>query len=89
MELASRGIRVNVVSPGPTEGPMWPADHPQRELIATLCPMGRFGDPGEVASLCQFLASDACPYLTGANIPVDGGITAGFAPQMLERLMAG
>ncbi len=87
MELAGQNIRVNAISPGPIDGPIWPADHPQRDLIKTLCPMGRFGNPEEIASICQFLGSDACQYLTGANIPVDGGITSGFAPQMLEVLM--
>lgn len=87
MELAPRGIRVNVISPGATEGAMWPEDHPQRGLIETLCPMGRFCEQDEIASLCQFLSADECRFITGANIPVDGGITAGFAPQMLTQLM--
>ncbi|MES9815510.1 MAG: SDR family oxidoreductase [Candidatus Thiodiazotropha sp.] len=87
MELAPRGIRVNAISPGATEGAMWPEDHPQRELIETLCPMGRFAEQDEIASLCQFLSADACRFITGANIPIDGGITAGFAPQMLMKFM--
>lgn len=89
MELAPRAIRVNVISPGATEGAMWPEVHLQRELIQTLCPLGRLADPDEIAALCQFLAADDCRFITGANIPVDGGITAGFAPQMLEQLMGG
>ena len=87
MELAPRGIRVNVISPGATDGAMWPADHPQRPMIETLCPLGRFCQPDEIAALCQFLAADECTFITGANIPIDGGVTAGFAPQMLEALM--
>jgi len=89
MELAHRGIRVNTVSPGATEGDMWPEDHPQRGLIETLCPMGRFCDPDEIAALCQFLVADDCRFVTGQNIFIDGGLTAGFAPQMLETLMGG
>ena len=89
MELAGRGIRVNVVSPGPTEGEMWPPDHPQRDLIETLSPMGRFCEPDEIAALFQFLSADECRVITGINILADGGMTAGFAPQMLEQLMGG
>lgn len=89
MELAPRGIRVNLISPGPTDGEMWPDDHPQRPLIETLTPIGRFCKPDEIAALCQFLLADECACLTGANIAVDGGITAGFAPAMLGRLMEG
>ncbi len=89
MELAPRGIRVNTLSPGATEGAMWPEDHPQRELIHTLCPMGRFCKTEEIAALCQFLSADECRFITGTNIPIDGGITAGFAPHMLEKLMGG
>jgi NAD(P)-dependent dehydrogenase (short-subunit alcohol dehydrogenase family) len=86
MELAPRGIRVNLVSPGPTEGAMWPEDHPQREIIETLTPIGRFCQPDEIAALCHFLVADDCACITGANIHADGGVTAGFAPQMLGSL---
>ncbi len=89
MELAPRRIRVNLISPGPTDGAMWPEDHPQRDVVATLCPLGRFGQPDEIAALCHFLAADECRILTGAHIAIDGGMSAGFAPQMLERLMTG
>lgn len=87
MELAPRGIRVNLISPGATDGAMWPQDHPQRPLIETLTPLGRFCRPDEIAALCQFLVADDCGCITGANIAVDGGITAGFSPAMLSRLM--
>ena len=87
MELAPRRIRVNLISPGATEGAMWPEDHPQRPLIETLTPLGRFCRPDEIAAVCQFLIADECACITGANIPVDGGITAGFSPAMLMTLM--
>ena len=87
MELAPRGIRVNLISPGPTDSDMWPADHPQRPLIETLVPLGRFCQPEEIAAICQFLVADECGCITGANIPVDGGMTAGFSPAMLMKLM--
>ncbi len=87
MELAPRGIRVNLISPGATEGAMWPADHPQRGIVETLTPLGRFCEPTEIAALCHFLAADDCACITGANIAVDGGITAGFSPSMLGSLM--
>ena len=89
MELAPRGIRVNTVSPGATVGAMWPEDHPQLELVKTLTALGRLCQPEEIAALFQFLAADDCRFITGANIPIDGGITAGMAPQMLEKLMGG
>ncbi len=87
MELAPRGIRVNLVSPGATDGAMWPEDHPQREIIETLAPLGRFCQPEEIAALCHFLVADDCGCITGANIHADAGISAGFAPQMLGKLM--
>ena len=87
MELAPRGIRVNLISPGPTESAMWPEDHPQRPIVQTLIPMGRFCEPEEIAALCQFLIADECRCLTGANIPVDGGMTAGLSPGNLMALM--
>ncbi len=87
MELAPRGIRVNTISPGPTEGAMWPEEHPQLEVARTLTALGRLGRQDEIAAVCQFLAADECRFITGANLPVDGGLTAGLAPQLLQGLM--
>jgi NAD(P)-dependent dehydrogenase (short-subunit alcohol dehydrogenase family) len=79
--LAPQGIRVNTVSPGAVyyPGGNWEvikAAVPQL-YDATLAqmPMGRFGEPEEVARAIVFVASPACPYLTGANLVVDGGFT--------------
>jgi NAD(P)-dependent dehydrogenase (short-subunit alcohol dehydrogenase family) len=79
--LAPQGVKVNCVSPGAIEYPTgnWEAIKAgMRELYdATLAqmPMGRFGEPEEVAKTIVFVASPACPYMTGANVIVDGGFT--------------
>jgi meso-butanediol dehydrogenase/(S,S)-butanediol dehydrogenase/diacetyl reductase len=85
-EGAPHGIRVNCVSPGmvetpATRGDLLAEDHPMRH-IATAIPLGRVGQPDEVARCALFLASDAASYVTGANLVVDGGWSAvlpGFA----------
>lgn len=79
--LAPHGIKVNSISPGAVEYPTgnWEAIKAgMPELYdATLAqmPMGRFGEPQEVANTVVFVSSPACPYLTGANIVIDGGFT--------------
>jgi len=79
MEGARQGIRVNAVTPGPIMTPATKAwfDHDPNAgaAIAGANPMGRIGTPEEVANVVLFLASDAASYVTGANIPVDGGKT--------------
>lgn len=77
VELGPRGIRVNLVHPGFIETPMT-ASAPAafREANLRLTPLGRTGAPEEVAPLVVFLISDDSSYLTGAEIPVDGGYTA-------------
>lgn len=78
-ELASRGITVNVVAPGPIDTEMFAAvtDKRRDELAATV-PAQRLGSPAEVAAAVRFLASDEAGYVTGAVLPVDGGLGMGF-----------
>ncbi|MEM8633813.1 MAG: SDR family oxidoreductase [Pseudomonadota bacterium] len=79
--FAPKGVRVNTVSPGPVyiEGGSWNfvKDNIKPFYDATLAsiPMGRFGTAEEVANAILFAASEAVPFMTGANIVVDGGIT--------------
>jgi NAD(P)-dependent dehydrogenase (short-subunit alcohol dehydrogenase family) len=74
-ELAPRNIRVNVVAPGPTDTAMMAAASNQvRETLAKLIPLGRMGRADEVASAALFLASDQSSFITGAELPVDGGM---------------
>ena len=74
-ELAPRGIRVNVVAPGPTDTAMFAAASDEmRETLTTLIPLGRMGRADEVASAALFLASEESSFVTGAELPVDGGM---------------
>jgi 3-oxoacyl-[acyl-carrier protein] reductase len=77
-EFASRHITVNVVAPGPISTDMTAALSDDRQAAITeAVPLGRFGTPEEVAETVRFLASDAAGYITGAVIPVDGGLGMG------------
>ncbi len=77
-ELATRSITVNVVAPGFTDTDMTKVlTDEQREAIVGQVPMGRYGQPEEVAAAVGFLSSDDASYITGAVIPVDGGLGMG------------
>jgi NAD(P)-dependent dehydrogenase (short-subunit alcohol dehydrogenase family) len=79
-ELVDRGIRVNVVSPGPIETPIFERTMTPQQLddlraaLTARNPMKRFGTPDEVTAAVLFLASDAASYITGVDLLVDGGL---------------
>src|SRR5246127_1495331 len=80
-EFAGKGIRANVISPGPIETPILEGQFGEntdamKERFKTMIPMGRIGNPEEVASAAVFLASDESSYITGIDLPVDGGVVA-------------
>lgn len=82
VELAPDGIRINAISPGlvrtPMTTPIWSDPAKVAERVRTI-PLGRMGEPSEIATLIRFLASDASSYITGATIPVDGGLSVALA----------
>ena len=78
LEHASDGIRVNAVGPGFIRTPLLEANLDEDALaaIAAMHPIGRLGDPQEVAELVAWLASDAASFVTGGYYPIDGGYLA-------------
>lgn len=87
-EYGPRGIRVNIVHPGFIETPMTAnAPAAMREAQLALTPLERFGNPDEVAHIVAFLVSDAAAFISGAEIPVDGGFaSAGGVKFMADRI---
>ncbi|MEK6647760.1 MAG: 3-oxoacyl-ACP reductase FabG [Actinomycetota bacterium] len=77
-ELGSRGITANVVAPGFVETDMTASlDEKRRTEIASSVPLGRFCSAQEIADVVGFIASEKASYITGALIPVDGGLGMG------------
>ncbi|HSK99185.1 MAG TPA: glucose 1-dehydrogenase [Rubrobacteraceae bacterium] len=75
------GVRVNAIAPGTLKTPAWERrlqrDPGIFERVAKWYPLGRIGDPEDVAEAALFLASSAAAWISGAVLPVDGGLTAG------------
>lgn len=76
MQLAGKRITVNAVAPGPFESKMMAATLDRfKDAIVASCPLGRIGEPEDMAGIAIYLASRAGAYVTGTVIPVDGGIS--------------
>jgi NAD(P)-dependent dehydrogenase (short-subunit alcohol dehydrogenase family) len=82
VEFSPHRVRVNAIAPGFIETDMnrgiFQRDPARLERILARTPLGRLGDPGDVAEAAVFLASDAAAFVTGACLPVDGGASIGF-----------
>jgi len=84
IELGSRRIRVNAVCPGGIRTDMAMPG----EFFEVLTPLGRIGETDDLVGIYNLLASDASAYITGQQIVVDGGMTAGLTPQIIEKIFS-
>lgn len=81
IEWGRHGVRVNAVAPGATDTPGVRANIPPEQIENVLIdrtPLGRLGEPDDMGRVAAFLLSDAAAYVSGAVVPVDGGLTAGY-----------
>jgi meso-butanediol dehydrogenase / (S,S)-butanediol dehydrogenase / diacetyl reductase len=85
IDLAARNIRVNCVCPGFVRTPMAKAlldDVGRRDRLVSMHPLGRLGEPEDIARAVLFLASDEAQWITGISLPVDGGFSAGKSDEV-------
>jgi NAD(P)-dependent dehydrogenase (short-subunit alcohol dehydrogenase family) len=84
IDLAPRGIRVNCLAPGFIRTDMYEGNHPEerRRRIEALHPLRRVGRPEEVAVVVSFLCSDLASFITGAVVPIDGGLSVQFGLEL-------
>jgi NAD(P)-dependent dehydrogenase (short-subunit alcohol dehydrogenase family) len=82
LKYGNRGVRVNCIAPGTVRTPIWgervARDPHVFDKLAAWYPLGRVGEPDDVANAALFLASDEAAWITGVVLPVDGGLTAGL-----------
>ncbi|MER6425207.1 SDR family NAD(P)-dependent oxidoreductase [Streptomyces sp. NPDC001137] len=74
--VAARGVRVNLVMPGTVRTSAWEGREDELEALRPLYPLGRVGEPADIAAAVAFLASREASWITGTSLTVDGGVTA-------------
>ncbi|MFI6564862.1 SDR family NAD(P)-dependent oxidoreductase [Streptomyces sp. NPDC050534] len=74
--VAARGVRVNLVLPGTVRTSAWEGREDELETLRALYPLGRVGEPEDIAAAVAFLASRDAAWITGTALTVDGGVTA-------------
>jgi meso-butanediol dehydrogenase/(S,S)-butanediol dehydrogenase/diacetyl reductase len=82
VELGPAGIRVNAVAPCAVRTRVWDGQEGGADRLRPLYPLGRVGEPSDIAAAVAFLASDDASWITGVTLPVDGGALAGPAQLM-------
>ncbi|MFC7876549.1 SDR family NAD(P)-dependent oxidoreductase [Isoptericola sp. NPDC057391] len=87
VRLGPDGVRVNVVAPGTVRTRVWD-DQGGPDRLAPMYPLGRVGEPADIAAAVAFLASDDAAWITGVTLPVEGGVLAGPLAA-LDRLADG
>ncbi len=82
VDLSPKGIRVNAIAPGFIDSPMlrkaFDSDPERERKVLSRTPMGSLGDAEDIGAAAVYLASDAAKFVTGVNLPVDGGNSIGF-----------
>jgi NAD(P)-dependent dehydrogenase (short-subunit alcohol dehydrogenase family) len=81
------GVRFNVVAPGTIRTPVWDNQPGAVERLGKMYPLGRIGEPADIAAAVAFLASDDASWITGHTLPVEGGVLTG--PGMLDLTPSG
>jgi NAD(P)-dependent dehydrogenase (short-subunit alcohol dehydrogenase family) len=81
IELARKGVTANYLSPGYIDTDLMAPYSDYRDKVEQQIPLRRFGQSKEVGALVSFLFSPLAGYITGANIPIDGGVSAGLSIQ--------
>ena len=74
--VARRGVRVNMVVPGTIRTPNWDGRDDALDALARIYPLGRVGEPDDIAAAVAFLASSDAAWITGVTLRVDGGLLA-------------
>ncbi|MDJ1134323.1 SDR family NAD(P)-dependent oxidoreductase [Streptomyces iconiensis] len=87
VESAPRGVRVNLVEPGTVRTDVWRDRARALELLAEHYPLGRVGEPADIAAAVAFLASPDAAWITGVTLPVDGGLLV--SNLAMHRAMSG